>query len=112
MEIIFDTAWSTPTGIWERLFKYLDNLLKVGYPGINCTIAYADEDVGSNTSEIIYSAGNISFTEDSTYSDSIARYIDVWCAGDCPRFYQDENGDYHYYCEEYGGDCDKCPANC
>ena len=23
VEIIFDTAWSTPTGIWERLFKYL-----------------------------------------------------------------------------------------
>ena len=112
VEIIFDTAWSTPTGIWERLFQYFDNLLKVGYPGINCTIAYADEDVGSNTGEIIYSAGNISFTEDSTYSDSIARYIDVWCVGDCPRFYQDENGDYHYYCEEYGGDCDKCPANC
>lgn len=76
VEIIFDTAWSTPTGIWERLFKYLDNLLKVGYPGINCTIAYADEDVGSNTGEIIYSAGNISFTEDSTYSDSIAIRFD------------------------------------
>ena len=58
-------------------------------------------------------AGNISFTEDSTYSDGIARYIDVRCGGNAdPRFYQDENGDYHYYCGEYGGDCDKCPANC
>lgn len=94
------------------MFQYFDNLLKVGYPGINCKIAYADEDVGNNTGEIIYTAGNISFKEDSTYSDGIARYIDVWCADDCPRFYQDENGDYHYYCEEYGGDCDKCPANC
>ena len=40
------------------------------------------------------------------------RYIDVRCGGDCPNFYKDDEGNYHYYCEEYGGDCDKCPANC
>lgn len=36
--IVFDTAWSTPYGVWEALSK----------KGIDFTVAYADEDIGYN----------------------------------------------------------------
>ena len=46
--IQFDTAWSTPKGVWEALLHKLPE-------GVKVDLKYADEDLGSNCGHIIFS---------------------------------------------------------
>lgn len=47
--LIFDTAWSFPDGVMERLSQM--------YPAITITAEWADEDIGRNCGKIVYEKG-------------------------------------------------------
>lgn len=44
VKISFDTAWSTPDGIWNKLAEM--------FPTLNFAISFADEDIGHNCGKI------------------------------------------------------------
>lgn len=49
-EMTFDTAWSSPFPVIEKLSKM--------FPKVKITLRFADEDFGQNCGEIVFKAGN------------------------------------------------------
>jgi hypothetical protein len=68
--IIFDTAWATPSLIWEALSKK--------YPDQKFTIKYADEDIGSNCGVLTYSVGTLVAEQDMSGDDDFAYQVKGW----------------------------------
>ena len=50
--VMFNTAWSTPTGIWHEIAKQ--------FPDLEITVTYADEDCGYNCGIITIKDGEVS----------------------------------------------------
>ena len=58
---MFNTAWSTPDGIWEAIAKQ--------YPDIVLKVKFADEDAGYNAGEIDINSGEVEHYEPIGGSD-------------------------------------------
>lgn len=65
--VSFDTAWSAPYPIYEKLAKK--------FPGIDIDIDYADEDLGSNCGQITCRDGVCEYNEPN---DPFAFACDIW----------------------------------
>jgi len=65
--IVFDSAWSTPTPVWEALAKR--------FPNLSFDIKFADEDIGSNCWMIFIEKGNVLETTDESWNDDFAREV-------------------------------------
>jgi hypothetical protein len=68
--IEFDTAWSAPFSIYEKLFEM--------FPNVDFEIMYADEDVGYNVGIIRFEDGNISYNQpEGGTKEALEIYHDV-----------------------------------
>lgn len=95
--IEFQTAWSCPEPIVEKLADL--------FPNVDFTWCYADEDCGNNVGKYIHCNGIL--TEEEIFSgtsEAYAMYVKCWGENDC--LYQDEDGNWNHY------DCDTCPHPC
>ena len=66
--VVFDTAWSVPTGIYEKFAKM--------FPDVTAEIEFADEDLGNNCGTIFCKEGrcSIDFNEDFEFACSVWGY--------------------------------------
>ena len=94
--IVFDTAWSNPDPIMEKLGEI--------YPGIRIEHWWADEDVGSNTGHrVMFDGGVVEWRFDGD-GDAYSIYTMLWGESKCVSL--DENGMIrHRDCDECGGCC-------
>ena len=90
--IEFDTAWSNPDPIMEKLGEM--------YPGIHVEHWWADEDVGSNTGHRVMFDGGVVEERFDGDSDAYSIYTMLWGESKC--VYLDENGLIQHR------DCDVC----
>ncbi len=90
--IEFDTAWSNPDPIMEKLGEM--------YPGIHVEHWWADEDVGSNTGHRVMFDGGVVEERFDGDSDAYSIYTMLWGESKC--VYLDENGVIQHR------DCDVC----
>jgi hypothetical protein len=51
-QVVFDTAWSTPEGIWNHMMAKMPE-------GVIANVMYADEDLGSNCGEFSFRRGEL-----------------------------------------------------
>lgn len=94
--IVFDTAWSNPDPIMEKLGEI--------YPGIRIEHWWADEDVGSNTGHRVMFDGGVVEERFDGDRDAYSIYTMLW--GDSKCVYLDENGIIqHRDCDDSTG-CD------
>lgn len=99
--IIFDTAWSSPTPVFDGLVK----LIKDDGLDVEFEVVFADEDCGNNTGYYIYSKQNIDngyFERNS--NEAYEAYIK--CKGKSDCLYQDELKNWNRY------NCGDCPNPC
>jgi hypothetical protein len=94
--IRFQTAWSAPTPVIEKLAKL--------FPDVNIHHIWSDEGIGQNCGDVLY-IGGIEYdcipNDDS--QEAFALYIECW--GDSECIGTDESGDYYRKkCES----CDGC----
>ena len=93
----FDTAWAAPVPILERLSKL--------FPNVEISHKWADEDIGSNTGDMLYNAaGNYTYYPESCSPDAYELYAYCWGESDCLEI--DNTGHYQHK------DCDKCGLCC
>ena len=90
--IEFDTAWSNPDPIMEKLGEM--------YPGIHVEHWWADEDVGSNTGHRVMFDGGVVENRFDGDSDAYSIYTMLWGESKC--VYLDDSGLIHFK------DCDTC----
>ena len=93
--IVFDTAWSNPDPIMEKLGEM--------YPGIRIEHWWADEDAGNNTGHRVMFDGGVVEKRFDGDSEAYSIYTMLW--GDSKCVYLDENGIIQHR------DCDDC-AGC
>lgn len=94
-EIEFQTAWSAPTPILEKLGEM--------YPDIEIEHYWADEDMGNNSGYCWYHKGETSGGYDETDEEAYEHYVMCWGETNC--LYKDEEGNWQRRsCE----DCDGC----
>lgn len=55
LHVSFDTAWSFPEPIWEKLASI--------YPSLSFNVDYADEDIGSNCGTFVAEHGAVDYVE-------------------------------------------------
>ena len=95
--ISFDTAWSAPLPIIEKLAK--------AFPKIMITHLSADEDMGVNTGYYLYQDGKniLFFMPDAESDDAYRLYEKCWGKSNCLK--RDKDGNYERIsCD----DCCKC----
>lgn len=94
--IMFDTAWSNPEPVMEKLGEM--------YPNIKIEHWWADEDVGHNTGHRVMLNGGSDVRCYDGDGDAYSIYTKLWGESDC--VYLDENGVMqHRDCENCNG-CD------
>ena len=95
-EIEFQTAWSAPIPVIEKLAEM--------YPDIEIEHYWADEDMGNNSGYCYYYNGEISGGYDETDQEAYEHYVMCW--GETSCLYKDEDGDWQRRnCEDCTG-CD------
>ena len=95
--IEFDTAWSSPLPIIEKL--------AAKFPQVKITHKWADEDIGSNVGMMVYEYGEVSEEDDIIEHTSDAYMIYQECWGDSECIAVDENGRYY---RKSCSQCDYC----
>jgi hypothetical protein len=96
--IEFETAWSAPIPVIEKLAEL--------FPTVTFTHTWADEDLGNNCGEVVYSNGNAVdwFYPEDRSSEAFEIYEKCW--GKSPCIGTDDNGKKYYKgCENCNG-CD------
>lgn len=95
-EIEFQTAWSAPIPVIEKLAEM--------YPDVEIEHYWADEDMGNNSGYCYYHNGEISGGYDETDQEAYEHYVMCWGEKNC--LYKDEDGNWHRRnCEDCIG-CD------
>ena len=85
--VVFETAWSTPMPVWERIAK--DN------PLLDFRILYADEDYGRNLGALVGKEGAL---RRSNLVSSRSILMETW--GFDPDKKCEQCGGVFYYCED------------
>lgn len=84
--VSFDTAWSTPDGIWERLAKK--------FPDEVITVEYADEDIGYNCGTLTLHKGEITKTvPDKQDADLFAVRVKGWSEDEIKEFFEERDAE-------------------
>lgn len=91
--IMFQTAWSKPTPIIEKLAEL--------YPNKKIEHWWADEDMGSNSGYCCYENGEVTGGFDVTKSNEAYKHY-IMCWGESNCLYQDEDNNWKMH------DCDNC----
>ena len=91
-EIEFQTAWSAPTPVIEKLAEM--------YPNIEIEHYWADEDMGNNSGYRYYHKGSIDGGYDEDEQSAYEHYVMCWGETNC--LYKDEDGNWQRR------SCDNC----
>ena len=96
--IEFDTAWSAPIPVIEKLAEM--------FPDVTITHTWADEDIGSNCGEVIYSDSQPTewFYPEDRSSEAFEIYEKCW--GKSPCIGIDANGNKYYKGCNHCNGCD------
>lgn len=93
----FDTAWSAPTPIIEKLAKM--------FPRLSIHHMWADEDMGNNTGEVTYQGESADWNYHENGTSEAYRLYEA-CWGDTECIGQDDDGNY------YARSCITCGKCC